>query len=226
MNITYAWAISAVDTVADFVRSALPLQYRHVASNWLIFAFLFALAAVLLAFSHFVFRERPKIAWNFSNVGYPVALGASLATVESPWTYGVDGIQLGGENVSGHDLYQVDGRIELRDGRKLPLFVAVDGAWRPLGELEKIPPRAMLSIGGQFRADGVHWDEFPSGMQIDRFLKEFGGLNITVSIDGTTWVWSYSVDDLRDLIEAKKRAIEDDWFRNPMNRPQVKRKAS
>jgi hypothetical protein len=226
MSVTLTWVMSAIDTVADFVRSALPLEYRHLASNWLIFSCLFALAAVLLAISHFAFRERPKIAWNFSQVGYPVTLGSRLATVDGPRTYYVDAIQLGGENVSGHDLYQVDGEIELRDRRKLPLFVAIDGAWRPLSELDKIPPRAILYIGGQFRPDGLHWDELSSEMQIDRFLKEFGGLTITVSIDGTRWVWSYSVDDLRGLIEAQKRMIEDNWFGNPLNRPQVKRKVS
>ena len=226
MSITLAWIMSTIDAVADFVRSVLPLQYRHLASNWLIFACLFALAAALLAVFHFVFRDPPKIAWNFSKAGYPIALNSRLVTADGPRTYSVDAIQLAGENVSGHDLYQVDGEIVLRDGRKLPLLVVVDSAWRPLSELDKNPPRAMLFLGAQFRPDGVHWDEFSSEMQIDRFLKEFGGLTITVSIDGTKWAWSYSVDDLRGQIEAQKREIEDGWFANPLNRPQVKGKAS
>ena len=78
------------------------------------------------------------------------------------------------------------------------MFVVINGAWRPLADLEKVPPRAILSLGAQFRADGFHWEGFVNEMSERQLLKEFGGLTIVVSIDGTKWTWTYTVDELRN----------------------------
>jgi hypothetical protein len=104
------------------------------------------------------------------------------------------------------------------------MFVVINGAWRPLADLEKVPPRAILSLGAQFRADGFHWEGFVNEMSERQLLKEFGGLTIVVSIDGTKWTWTYTVDELRNQIAANKQETEDNWFKNPMNRPKLKGK--
>jgi hypothetical protein len=150
MDISWASVVSAVDFASDTVRSALPLPYRQVASNWLVFSGIFAAAAILLGVGHLAFRERPKIAWNFDARGFPMEVGARLPTIDAPWQYYLGGIIISGENVSGHDLHQVDAQIELRNGNKLPLYVIASGAFRPLAELEKVPPQAMLQLGAQF----------------------------------------------------------------------------
>ena len=113
------------------------------------------LAAVFGAL-HFLFREKPKIDWNFEKTGYPVTLSWSQAA-DGTRTYVVDGINLNGENISGHTLHQIDGDIRLtQDNRVLPLFAVINGIWDSLSELDGVPSRAILSLGFQFRPDGVH----------------------------------------------------------------------
>jgi hypothetical protein len=51
-------------------------------------------------------------------------------------------------------------------------------------------------------------------------------MTLRVSIEGSRSIWTYSVDDVRSLIEAYKRANEDAYFSNPAARPQATLKAS
>ena len=112
MNLSLQWIMTAIDGIADFARSVLPWQYRSVASNWAVFAVIFAMLAAVFGALHFLFREKPKIDWNFEKTGYPVTLSWSQAA-DGTRTYVVDGINLNGENISGHTLHQIDGDIRL-----------------------------------------------------------------------------------------------------------------
>jgi hypothetical protein len=223
MSFTLSWIMSAIDGIADFARSALPWQYRPLASNWAVFSAIFGSLAVVLGLLHFALRERPKIAWNFEKTGYPVRLNWSNA--DGVITYHVDGIELGGENISGHALHQIDAEITLaRDGRHLPVFVIINRAWAHLNELDGIPSRAMCFVGVPFRADGVNLPNYPTRMTPDQFLRDFGGFTFSITIDGDKKFWSFTIDDLRKQFEAQQRDAEEDRLKNPMNRPQLKRK--
>jgi hypothetical protein len=224
VNFSLQWIVTAVDSVADFVRSALPWQYRSLASNWAVFAVVFAVAAIVLGLIHLLQREKPKIDWNFVNSGYPVRLSWSQ-TGDGIRTYHVDGIDLGGENISGHTLHQIDGEITLtRDKKTLPLFVVINGAWAPMAELDGVPSRALMYVGFGFRSDGVHHDEFSKRMTPDQFLRDFGSFTFSITIDGDKKLWSFTIDELRNQFEKQKRDAEEEYLKNPMNRPQLKKK--
>jgi hypothetical protein len=224
MNFSFQWMLTAIDGIADFARSALPWQYRSSASNWAVFAVIFGISACIFGLLYFWFREKPKIDWNFERTGYPVFLSGSVDK-EGIATFHVDGLQFGGENISGHALHQIDGGITLsRTKKDLPLFVIIDGAWAPLSELESVPPRAILLVGFSFRSDGVHLPEFPLRMSPDQFLRDFGAFTLDVTIDGDKKTWSFTVDDLREQFEKQKRDREEELLKDPMRRPQLKKK--
>jgi hypothetical protein len=208
---------------ADVVRSWLPWQWRPAVSSWLIWSFfLFALSVVSLAL-HFALREKPKLDWVFERTGLPVTLGWRMnAGVR---TYVVQGLQLGGQNISGHKLHQFDAEIVLhRDQRKLPVFIAAEGAWWPLDQIEPVLPNAFMELGGSFRGDGLHWPEYPGELTPDQFLRDFGGFTYSITIDGDKRTWSFAIDELRRQIEQKMREVEEEWLKDPLNRPQVTRK--
>jgi len=126
MTLTLQWIMAAIDSIADFARSVLPWQYRAAASNWAVFAVIFVLLAAVFGMLHFLLREKAKIDWNFERTGYPVRLGWSQ-NADGVRTYRIDAIELGGENISGHTLHQVDADITLaRDKKVLPLFVIIN----------------------------------------------------------------------------------------------------
>jgi len=87
-----------------------------------------------------------------------------MGSAGSRWTgtYVISGLNLGGENISGHGLHQFDGILFSPGTKKtLPLFVVAGGKWLLLGELDTVKPRTMLesavvlgrmaSIGPNFR---------------------------------------------------------------------------
>lgn len=206
--------------VAEVVRSWLPWQWRPFVSQSLIWSGFFLIAAIICLGLHFALRTKPKIDWTFERTGYVVQIGTTF--VNGQFTKRVEGISAQGENVSGHALHQVDGKITLhRDQRELPLFAIINAAWAALADIEAVPPKAILSLGGQFRGDGVHWQEYPGTMTMDQFLRDFGGFTLSIVIDGERRTWSFSQDELREQIQRQADAIEVDWLSNPMNRPQV-----
>jgi hypothetical protein len=224
MNFSPAWIVTAVDAVADFARSGLPWNYRQAASNWMVFGVILLLLAILFFAIHFFTQEKPKISWNFENTGYPVRLSWSRDATRNV-TYYVDGVEFGGENVSGHTLHQIDAEIKLlRDNQRVPTFVVINGAWHNLNELGSVPPRAMLFLGLGFRSDGLHLPSFSQKMTPDQFLRDFGGFTFSTTIDGDQKSWSFTIEELRRQFEAQERESEDQWFKNPINRPQVKLK--
>ncbi|RTL48620.1 MAG: hypothetical protein EKK40_17225 [Bradyrhizobiaceae bacterium] len=96
----------AIFGFADTVRDFLPWQWRPYFSNSLVWAIILFSVALLLTGIHFLTREKPKIAWTFQTTGFPVILewqgdGEKLS-------FFVEGLNLGGENISGHTLNQVD----------------------------------------------------------------------------------------------------------------------
>jgi hypothetical protein len=209
---------------ADVVRSWLPWPWRPLVSPWLVLCGMSAVAALIFLALHFGLREKPKIDWRFEKTGYPVRLGWSQPA-DGPRTYNVESVDFSGENISGHTLHQFDGEIILvRDRRRLPLLVVADSAWIPISELDSVPPKAIFFSGGQFRSDGVHWTEFSKALTPDEFLRDFGGFEVSITIDGDKKTWSFTLDELREQFEAQKRDAEEQWLKNPMNRPQVKRK--
>jgi hypothetical protein len=96
----------------------------------------------------------------------------------------------------------------------------------PADQIESVPPKAILSLGGQFRGDGLHWPEFPTRMRPSDFLREFGAFSVSINIDGDKKTWSFTMDELRDQVDRQVREQEDHWLANPMNRPQIPRKGS
>jgi hypothetical protein len=214
---------SQIFGLAELVRSWLPWQWRPFVSPWLILSGLFLVIAIFFVALHFVLREKPKISWEFEKEGTPISLEATWN--EGNHVFLVGGLGFGGENISGHALHQVDGEITLlRDRRTLPVFVAIEGRWMAVDQIESAPSRSVLSLGGQFRGDGLHWSEFPSRMTPDEFLRDFGAFSVSITIDGDKRTWSFTIDELREQIERQKRQLEDQWLANPLNRPQVGRK--
>ena len=61
-------------------------------------------------------------------------------------------------------------------------------------------------------------------MTSDQFLRDFGAFVLTINIDGDKKTWSFTIDDVRDQFERQKREAEEQYLKNPMNRPQLKRK--
>ncbi|RTL48619.1 MAG: hypothetical protein EKK40_17220 [Bradyrhizobiaceae bacterium] len=114
----------------------------------------------------------------------------------------------------------------LRDKKTLPVFVAINGAWSPLADIGSVPSRAILNLGVQFRNDGVHLEDFTKRMTPDEFLREFGGFTYTVTIDGDTKTWSFTIDDLRKQLNEQMKRANEERLQDPLNRPQVKRRAA
>jgi hypothetical protein len=163
---------------------------------------------VLLAI-HYGARERPKIEWTFLKTDNPLSL-TNTRFADGTVRYYVNGVFVSGENVSGRALHQIDGEITLhRYSHKLPLFVMVGGPPVATDQIEGVPPRAFLSLGGLFRDDPAHW-------------PEFGGFTQEISLDGERKSWSFSIDQLREAIDEFKRQDEEQWLTNVMNRPVVK----
>lgn len=208
--------------LADFIKSELPWRWQATVSNWLIWsALLFAASLVLLAI-HYGSRERPKVDWEFLKTGNPLAHG-NARFADGTVKYYVNAVFVSGENVSGHPLHQVDGEITLhRDSRKLPLFVVADGATVATDQIDVVPPRAFLSLGGLFRNDLPHWPGFDKQLSPEQFLAEFGGFTLEISLDGKRKSWSFSIDQLRETIDDFKRKDEEQWLTNILNRPVVK----
>lgn len=211
--------------LADFIKAGLPWRWQVVVSNWLIWSIIFFAASLVLLAMHYGSREKPKVAWDFLRTGNPLSIGGERSA-EGVSKYYVVGIGLSGENVSGHALHQVDGEITLhRDNRKLPLFVMAAGGIVASNEIDGVPPRAILTLGGQFRNDTPHWPSFEKQMTPEQFLTEFGGFTVDISLDGKRQSWSFTIDYLRETIDEFKREEEERWVTNLMNRPIVKKRA-
>lgn len=190
----------------------------------MVFGTILLALAILFFIMHFLTRETPKISWTFEKTGYPVRLSSSRDTSGNA-TYYVDGVEFGGENISGHTLHQIDAEIKLlRDNQRVPTFVVINSAWHNLSELGSVPPKAMLFLGLGFRSDGVHAPSFSQRMTPEQFLRDFGGFTFSTTIDGDKKSWTFTIEELRQQFEAQERESEDQWFKNPMNRPQVKLK--
>jgi hypothetical protein len=93
-----------------------------------------------------------------------------------------------------------------------------------LNQIEPVEPNAFVEPGGSFRGDGLHWPDYPGELTPDQFLRDFGGFTYSITIDGDKRTWSSTIDELRRQIERKKRGVEEDWRKDPLNRPQVMRK--
>jgi hypothetical protein len=135
-------------------------------------------------------------------------------------------VQFTGENISGHPFHQVYGQITLhRDDRHLPLFILADGSMVPTNNVDTIPARAFLTLGAIFRAahaDEAYWPGFEREITPEEFLQNFGGFSVEIFIDGARQSWSFSIDHLRESIEAYRKAEEERFIAN--NRPTVHRK--
>jgi len=84
----------------------------------------FSLQRWLFLGLHFVLRDKPKIDWLFEKTGFPVHVGWVQPVADGPRTYVISGLNLGGENISGHGLHQFDGILFSPGTKKtLPLFV-------------------------------------------------------------------------------------------------------
>jgi hypothetical protein len=174
---------------------------------------------------HFYSREKPKVDWLFLNAGHPLAIGWQR-TIAGVVMYKIGGVQFTGENISGHPFHQVYGQITLhRDDRHLPLFILADGSMVPTDNVDTIPARAFLTLGAIFRAahaDEVYWPGFEREITPEEFLQNFGGFSVEIFIDGARQSWSFSIDHLRESIEAYGKAEEERFIAN--NRPTVHRK--
>jgi len=73
----------------------------------------------------------------------------------------------------------------------------------------------MLEIGSGFRPDGLHWPEFPQQMTPDEFLRDFGAFTYSITIDGDTKVWSFTVDELRRQFDRQIRDQRGGLFAEP-----------
>jgi len=210
---------------AEVVRSWLPWQWRPSVTPWLILSGSCFILCLVFVVVHVLAREKPIVDWQFYKTGTPLSIG--MQWNEGIATSYVEGIQLGGENISGHALHQIDGEVTLlRTGQKLPLFAIIQAQWMPADQIESVPPKAILSLGGQFRGDGLHWPEFPTRMRPSDFLREFGAFSVSINIDGDKKTWSFTMDELRDQVDRQVREQEDHWLANPMNRAQIPRKGS
>jgi hypothetical protein len=208
--------------LSDAIRSRLPWQWQPLVTDWLVWSIILLVASLVFFALHFYNREKPKVDWLFLKTGHPLALGWSR-TGAGVATYKIGGVQFTGENISGHPFHQVYGEITLhRDNRKLPLLILAEGGMVPTEDVDTVPPRALLTLGAIFRADTSHWDGFEREMTPEEFLQNFGGFTVEIFIDGARQSWSFSIDQLREAIEAYKRAEDDRWIAG--NRPQVYRK--
>jgi len=61
-------------------------------------------------------------------------------------------------------------------------------------------------------------------MTPDEFLRDFGAFTYSITIDGDTKVWSFTVDELRRQFDRQIRDHEEAYLQNPRNRPQPLRK--
>ena len=211
---------------ATTIRNMLPWAIRPSISNWLILALMFVLAAVVMVALHFAFKEKPKVEWTMYKTVTPVILGG-FRDQSGQFHPRVEGVEIGGINISGHALHQVEGKIVLeRSKKELPMFVILDGGWASTDQIDIVPAEASISLGGHFRADGVHWPDFAERLTPDAFLRDFGAFTATITIDGETQTWSFTQDDLRIQLERRQQEIETAWRASPMYpKPSVRRKA-
>jgi hypothetical protein len=205
-----AWGIT------DLVRSRLPWQWQPYVSNYLIWSGVFLATALLMLCLHFGLREKPKIDWRFHESGNPLGIGSRQITMGGPIEYLVHGIRLEGRNISGHPLHQVFGdEIRHRDDQsKLPLFINTADGIGNTDDVDTIPPLAILAVGSEFRSDTPHWQQFDHWMSPEEFLKSFGGFTVEISIDGVKQKWTFTIDQLREVIDATKKATKESIARS------------
>lgn len=210
--------IVSIFNLAEPVRAAIPWPWRPYFSDWLIWAILFALAAAACAVLHVALARKSNIEWSFET-GAPIVGLASRGT-DAPK---IVGIQMEGINVSAHDLHQVDGKIVLRRGHKeLPLYAAIAGQWVPVTEVDTIPQRGHLIIGGPLGGEN-YWTEFRQETTLEEFLRDFGGFDLDITIDGQKYAWSFSIDELRDRIGRTIKKFDEERAKGAPP-PQVTRK--
>jgi hypothetical protein len=154
---------------------------------------------------------------------FPIALGAR---VEGGQLFvNVQAVQIYGQNVSGSPLHQVFGVFKiLRTGRTFPLFIVTDSGWANTDEVGEIQPGSTLSLGAQFRADTLHWDEFTEPMTEEQFLQRIGAFEISVSIDDHRSSWSWTIEELRDAIERFRKDQEKQALERRRSLPPAVRK--
>jgi hypothetical protein len=215
--------IVQIFNLADYVRPFLPWTWRLYATSALIWSGILAACAVIALGTHFLLREKPKVDWNFFRDGRPFAAGWGTTEEGAIIDYRIQALQISGENVSGHNLHQISGRVTLPDKRELPLFIAADGAWAQTSEIEPVKPFAMLNMGASFRSDGVTWPEFRAPMTPEAFIQAFGGCTISVAIDGYEQAWTFSVDQLRKAIASQLKEAQERQLRG-LSRPDIHRK--
>jgi hypothetical protein len=217
----YGDVAAIVDAVPNIVRSILPWQWRSSVSNWLAWSAIAFVAAILLALAHEVFRERPKIKWDFEDSGFVVRTNQRVSATGER-SYNVTGFYLDGQNISGHTIHQMDGELVLQaDGRRLPLFIGGPNGWRRMDELIALPARRQFGLGAEFRPDTEHqWPGFETEMTPDQFLRAFGGFTINITVDGVKHTWRFSIDEIRNQFERLRAIADEKWLSNPDHIPQ------
>jgi hypothetical protein len=208
---------------AEHVRPWLPWTWRVYSTSWLIWSGILAIAALLCLCLHFAFKERQKVEWRFLSGAPPFSASWGVQDDGTIIDYKIIGIELTGENVSGHALHQISGRITLRDKRSFPLFVVADGEWVRTEDVEPIGRFAIVNLGGSFKTDGLGWPEFSDFMKPEQFIQSFGGCTISVTIDGDEQHWTFSVEDLRQAVQSQSKQLQEAQLRGPM-RPNVHKK--
>ncbi|MBP1064841.1 hypothetical protein JOE51_006308 [Bradyrhizobium japonicum] len=222
MSMTFSDLVQ-IFNLADYVRPWLPWTWRVYATSALIWSGILALGSVVALGAHFAVKPKPKVDWQFLKNARPFSSSWTDSGDGKISNYKIQGLTLAGENISGHALHQVSGEILFGDRRKLPLFVVAQGRWTSTDDIEAVPRFAQLVLGGGFEMDGKTWSLDVAPMKPDDFIRSFGGSTVSVTIDGDTESWTFSVEDLRRAVDIQIKEEQEMQLRGP-GRQEVRRK--
>jgi hypothetical protein len=170
--------------LGDVICSWLPWQWRPFVSTWAIWRHFRDLRPGFSC-TAFLSSRGSQNRLGFEKTGYRVGVGMSVAA-DGQRTFTVHPLLFGGENISGHSLHQVDASITLmRNQRKISLQVEFQqGGPGSQGEIEVVPPKALLNLIHRFSDDDPDFLAITSHPTIDRFLQVVGGFTLDITIDG------------------------------------------
>lgn len=152
---------------------------------------------------------RSPIAWGYDGAHFGPNISGSLRRAGAPVEIYVDGFSFGGCNRSEKAIKRIEASITLESSKiTFPLYVP-DGQWIPLEDIRAFPPDVPFTIGCQMRNEGPHCGEFVRVMTPEQFLRDVGAFEFTVTLDGKTWRYPFSIRAIEKYIENKGTVLTE-----------------